>query len=119
MGEIVGERSFSTLSQIYTGYGDNGPTQGLFTFAWRGRGARAVSAAWITWILVILWTTGRRRRTGRRIQMGSCMRRSRRVRKCVFCVNGVSAPRAFVGEPSASSIKSVTPHITVTERKRQ
>ena len=27
-GEIVGSRSFATLSQIYTGYGDAGPTQG-------------------------------------------------------------------------------------------
>ena len=27
-GDLVGEKSFETLSQIYTGYGDSGPTQG-------------------------------------------------------------------------------------------
>jgi peptidyl-prolyl cis-trans isomerase A (cyclophilin A) len=28
-GELVGEESFRTLSQIYTGYGENGPKQGM------------------------------------------------------------------------------------------
>jgi cyclophilin family peptidyl-prolyl cis-trans isomerase len=28
-GELVGNESFHTLSQIYTGYGENGPTQGM------------------------------------------------------------------------------------------
>lgn len=27
-GELVGEESFETLSKIYTGYGENGPSQG-------------------------------------------------------------------------------------------
>ena len=27
-GELVGEESFTTLGKIYTGYGDNGPSQG-------------------------------------------------------------------------------------------
>ena len=27
-GEAVGERSFETLSKIYTGYGEKGPSQG-------------------------------------------------------------------------------------------
>ena len=27
-GELVGEHSFTTLSKIYTGYGDHGPSQG-------------------------------------------------------------------------------------------
>jgi hypothetical protein len=28
-GELVGEESFQTLSKIYTGYGENGPKQGM------------------------------------------------------------------------------------------
>jgi len=27
-GELVGEESFETLSKIYTGYGEDGPSQG-------------------------------------------------------------------------------------------
>ena len=32
-GELVGEDSFQTLAQIYTGYGENGPSQGHLTNA--------------------------------------------------------------------------------------
>ena len=54
------------------------------------------------WILVILWTTGRPRRTGRPTPRGSCTRRSRRaLLKFVFlCEWSPRRRRAVVGIPA-------------------
>lgn len=42
-GELVGKHSFETLSQIYTGYGEKGPPQGML---WREGAIEQVKTKW-------------------------------------------------------------------------